>query len=228
MCGPTARVHNSASVRLTSIIKRSSSSETPRRRPSRPAAPPAVCGSSPPGAFTSTSIRPKVAKHRIDGAPDLVRLAIRNDRNDAPSGGLGNLRRRAFDLCRCQSIECEVGPGLGEHLGNPLADAASSPGNEGDFPVISNSTGIMTCSPNIGTLGRWPSCNIAGPGLSSYSLFVDARRSGWIVAVVSPSRVIEVNDKVAIVGGDRLVKHQSADPPPVAETAPLQEGGAMG
>jgi hypothetical protein len=60
-----------------------------------------------------------------------------------------------------------------------------------------------------------------------YFLFIDARRRGGIVAVVPPRRVIEVNDKVAIVRGDRFVKHQSPNTRPIAEPAPLKECRAV-
>src|SRR5271165_2018173 len=66
------------------------------------------------------------------------------------------------------------------------------------------------------------------PLLFPHAPFIHACRGRWIVAVVPPSRVVEMNDKIAVVGGDRLVKDQSADARPIAELAPLQEGGAMG
>ena len=46
---------------------------------------------------------------------------------------------------------------------------------------------------------------------------------GGIVAVVPPCRMIEVNDEIAIVRGDRFVKRQSSDTGPIAEPAPLKE-----
>src|SRR6202040_2218624 len=60
-----------------------------------------------------------------------------------------------------------------------------------------------------------------------YFLFIDAHRRGGIVAVVPPRRVIEVNDEIAIVRGDRFVKHQSPDTRPIAEPAPLKERRAV-
>jgi hypothetical protein len=35
---------------------------------------------------------------------------------------------------RGQGIERDIGAGLGEHLGYSLADAASGPGDQDDFP----------------------------------------------------------------------------------------------
>ena len=60
-----------------------------------------------------------------------------------------------------------------------------------------------------------------------YLLFIDACRGGGIVAVVPPRRVIEVNDEIAVVRGDRFVKHQSSDTRPIAEPAPLKERRAV-
>src|SRR5258708_23380684 len=70
-------------------------------------------------------------------------------------------------------------------------------------------------------------CAFAVPVASPYLLFIDARRCGRIVAVIAPRRVIEVNDKIGIVGGDRFVEHQSPNTRPIAKPAPLKERSAV-
>jgi hypothetical protein len=78
---------------------------------------------------------PKRGEDLLDGAPDLGRFRyVSDDGNDAPSGGRRDLRRRRRDVGRRQRIERDVGAGLSQHLGNPLADAASGPRNEDDLP----------------------------------------------------------------------------------------------
>ena len=134
MCGPTARVQSSASVRLMSMMNRSSSSETPaalsllaRQRHQRLA-------DGIAQRIHQHVDAPERGEHRINGAADVVRLRhVGNDRYDAPSGRRCDLRRRAVDVLRRQRIERDVGAGLGEHLRNALADAASGPCDEDDF-----------------------------------------------------------------------------------------------
>ena len=78
---------------------------------------------------------PKGGKDRIDRAPDLVRLRdVGDDGDHTPSGRRRDLRRRPLDVFGCQGIERDIGPGLGEDLGNSFADAASGPADEDDFP----------------------------------------------------------------------------------------------
>src|SRR5437870_7768290 len=77
---------------------------------------------------------PKGGEAPFNGAPDLVRFRdIGDNRDNASSGGRCDLLRRAFDVSRRQGVERDVGAGLGEHLGDPLADAAPGSGDEDDL-----------------------------------------------------------------------------------------------
>jgi hypothetical protein len=58
---------------------------------------------------------------------------------------------------------------------------------------------------------------------SPYLSFVDTRCCGRIVAVIPPRRVIEVDNKIAIVGGDRFVEDESPNARPIAKPTPLEE-----
>ena len=49
----------------------------------------------------------------------------------------------------------------------------------------------------------------------------DVHHRPRIVPVVSPRRMVKMNDKVAIVGRHRLVEHDPADAPPIADGAAL-------
>ena len=78
---------------------------------------------------------PERGEDRINGAPNLVSLRhVRDDRNDAPSGRRRDRRRHAINVLRRQRIDGYISAGLGEHLGNALADTASGPRDEDDFP----------------------------------------------------------------------------------------------
>ena len=88
-----------------------------------------------PSAFTSTSMRPNVASTESTARSNLVRLGhVGDDGNNASSGRRRDLGRRALHVLRRQRIERDIGTGLGEHLGDASADAASGPGDEDDFP----------------------------------------------------------------------------------------------
>jgi hypothetical protein len=91
---------------------------------------------------------PKRGKDRINRTPDLVWLRdVGDDGNDASPGCRADRSRRPLDASRLQGIECQVGAGLSEHLGNSFADTAPGPGDKTTFPATSNSTGIMTGVP---------------------------------------------------------------------------------
>ena len=78
---------------------------------------------------------PERRKDRINGPLDLIWLRyVGNDRNDAWSGRSRALGGDTSNVFRRQRIQCDVGVGLSEHPGNSLADAASGPGDEDDFP----------------------------------------------------------------------------------------------
>ena len=48
---------------------------------------------------------------------------------------------------------------------------------------------------------------------------IDACGGSWIVAILPPGRMRKMNDGVAVVRDDGVVKHQCADSPPVPKTA---------
>ena len=58
--------------------------------------------------------------------------------------------------------------------------------------------------------------------LSTHLLPAYAGRGGRIILVVSPGRVMEMNDKVAVVGCDRLVKGNGTNRTPITERPPLK------
>src|SRR5262244_1394339 len=65
------------------------------------------------------------------------------------------------------------------------------------------------------------------PAMSAHLSFVDARRGCGVVLVVTPRRMMEMDDEIAIVRNDRLVEGDGSDAAPVAEGAPLAEERAV-
>src|SRR5713226_8713620 len=63
---------------------------------------------------------------------------------------------------------------------------------------------------------------------SSYLLLADPCSRGRIVAIGAPRWMIEVEDKVAIVGSDSVVECERADAPPALEVTPLVQPHAVG
>ncbi len=60
-----------------------------------------------------------------------------------------------------------------------------------------------------------PAARIDRPSSATHALFVDANVGGRIVAVVAPAGVVELDDVVGVVGGNRLGESQLADALPV-------------
>src|SRR5262245_8730146 len=65
------------------------------------------------------------------------------------------------------------------------------------------------------------------PRLSAHLAFVDARGGCGVVLVVTPRRMMEMDDEIAVVRNDRPVASHRADAAPVAEGAPLAEERAV-
>jgi hypothetical protein len=57
--------------------------------------------------------------------------------------------------------------------------------------------------------------------------FVDTRGGCGIVLVVSPRRMMEVDDEIAVVRNDRPVEGDGSDAAPIVEGAPLAERWAV-
>src|SRR6516164_858794 len=64
-------------------------------------------------------------------------------------------------------------------------------------------------------------------GLSAHLAFVDARRGCRVVLVVTPRRMMEMDDEIAVVRNDRLVEGDGSDAAPIAEGAALAEERAV-
>src|SRR4029453_1253077 len=59
--------------------------------------------------------------------------------------------------------------------------------------------------------------------MSAHLSFVDARSGCGIVLVVTPRRMTEMNDEIAVVRHDRPVEGNGSDAAPIPEGAPLAE-----
>ena len=122
MCGPTARVQSSTSVRLTSMMKRSSSSDKPTAASSLPGSVTSGLRIESPSAFTSTSMCPNAARLASTARRTSSGFGDVGDGGDhAPPGRRRDLRRRPLDVRRRQSIECDIGTRLGAAAERPAA-----------------------------------------------------------------------------------------------------------
>src|SRR5215831_18907737 len=65
------------------------------------------------------------------------------------------------------------------------------------------------------------------PVMSAHLAFVDPRGGCGVVLVVTPRRMMEMDDEIAIVRNDRLVEGDRSDAAPIAEGAPLAEERAV-
>src|SRR5262245_18376493 len=65
------------------------------------------------------------------------------------------------------------------------------------------------------------------PRLSSHLAFVDARGGCGVVLIVTPRRMMEMDDEIAVVRNDGPVESDRSDAAPVAEGAPLAEERAV-
>src|SRR5215467_4677502 len=78
---------------------------------------------------------------------------------------------------------------------------------------------------------RWseedPPCRPARLAMSAHLSLVDARRGCRIVLVVTPRRMMEMDDEIAVVRNDRAVEGDSSDAAPIAEDAALAEERAV-
>ena len=63
--------------------------------------------------------------------------------------------------------------------------------------------------------------------MSAHFSFVDARGGCGVVLVVTPRRMMEVDNEVAIVRNDRPVEGDGSDAAPIPEGAPLAERRAV-
>src|SRR5262249_37204847 len=71
------------------------------------------------------------------------------------------------------------------------------------------------------------SCRPRSPAMSAHLAFVDARGGCGVVLVVTPRRMMEMDDEIAIVWNGRLVEGDGSDAAPIAEGAPLAEERAV-
>src|SRR5262245_41251311 len=71
------------------------------------------------------------------------------------------------------------------------------------------------------------SCRPRSPAMSAHLAFVDPRGGCGVVLVVTPRRMMEMDDEIAIVRNDRLVEGDGSDAAPIAEGAPLAEERAV-
>src|SRR5262245_48548315 len=65
------------------------------------------------------------------------------------------------------------------------------------------------------------------PALSAHLSFVDARRGCRVVLVVTPRRMMEMDDEIAVVRNDRAVEGDGSDAAPIPQRAPLAEERAV-
>src|SRR5262245_17482554 len=63
--------------------------------------------------------------------------------------------------------------------------------------------------------------------LSAHLAFVDARRGCRVVLVVTPRRMMEMDDEIAVVRNDRAVEGDRSDAAPIPQRAPLAEERAV-
>jgi hypothetical protein len=63
--------------------------------------------------------------------------------------------------------------------------------------------------------------------MSAHLAFVDARRGCGVVLVVTPRRMMEMDDEIAVVRNDRPVEGDGSDAAPIPEGAPLAEERAV-
>jgi hypothetical protein len=65
-------------------------------------------------------------------------------------------------------------------------------------------------------------------GLLPHLPAVNARSGGWVIAVLAPRRMIEVNYRVPIPGRDSAIERQVTDLTPVAKRPALTKGRTCG
>src|SRR5262245_54467977 len=65
------------------------------------------------------------------------------------------------------------------------------------------------------------------PALSAHLAFVDARGGRGVVLVVTPRRMMEMDDEIAVVRNDRPVEGDGSDAAPIPEGAALAEERAV-
>ena len=63
--------------------------------------------------------------------------------------------------------------------------------------------------------------------MSAYLSFVDARRGCRVVLVVTPGRMMEMDDEIAVVRNDRAIEGDGSDATPIPEGAALAEERAV-
>src|SRR6516165_12563217 len=63
--------------------------------------------------------------------------------------------------------------------------------------------------------------------MSAHLSFVDARGGCGVVLVVTPRRMMEMDDEIAVVRNDRPVEGDGSDAAPIPEGAPLAEERAV-
>src|SRR6516165_5538455 len=71
------------------------------------------------------------------------------------------------------------------------------------------------------------SCRPFKSPISAHLSFVDARRGCGVVLVVTPRRMMEMDDEIAVVRNDRPVEGDGSDAAPIPEGAPLAEERAV-
>src|SRR3984893_3906035 len=67
----------------------------------------------------------------------------------------------------------------------------------------------------------------SSPAMSAHLAFVDARRGCGVVLVVTPRRMMEMDDEIAVVRHDRPVEGDGSDAAPIPEGTPLAEERAV-
>src|SRR5215470_5240043 len=74
---------------------------------------------------------------------------------------------------------------------------------------------------------RRPQAGRLTPALSAHLAFVDARRGCGVVLVVTPRRMMEMDDEIPIVRNDGLIEADGSDAAPIPEGAALAEERAV-
>src|SRR5438132_5763548 len=74
---------------------------------------------------------------------------------------------------------------------------------------------------------RRPHGGRSSPAMSAHLSFVDARGGCGVVLVVTPRRMMEVDDEIAVARNDRPVEGDGSDAAPIVEGAPLAERWAV-
>src|SRR6516164_6660807 len=74
---------------------------------------------------------------------------------------------------------------------------------------------------------RRPQAGRLSPAMSAHLSFVDARGGCGVVLVVTPRRMMEMDDEIAVVRNDRPVEGDGSDAAPIPEGAPLAEERAV-